>query len=281
MNKRKRLVVWTSLTAIGAVIGPIAAQAEVDAVYKTSNLQGDAAAGAIVLAQAGGEGGEGGGEGGEAGIDPGLVGRDPVAYLTALDVIRAHYLAGAAAYAAGDHEAGTEMFAHPIGEVYVDLEPVLTELGADPFAAALDRTVAVAGEGASIDEVEAAAAEVGAALDAAAGHAPGKVSLEAQAATVAEMIDRAALQYRLAMAGDEPGGAYLDGYGFAQAAAARAEAIMAELKAKKPRAAEATGAALATLDAAYPGIAPPASDAPPPGEVLAAASNAVLSLSSL
>ena len=280
MNKRKRLVVWTSLTAIGAVVAPTAVQAEVDAAYKTSKSS-HAAAGAIVLAQAGGEGGEGGGEGGEGGIDPGLVGRDPVAYLTALDVIRAHYLAGAAAYAAGDHEAGAEMFAHPIGEVYVDLEPVLMTLGAKPFAAALDRTVAAAGEGAPLSEVEAAAGEVGAALDAAAGHAPGEAGLKAQAMTVAEMIDRAALQYRLAMAGGEAGEAYLDGYGFAQAAAARAEAIMAELKAKKPRAAEAAGAALATLNAAYPGIAPPASSAPEPGKVLAAASNAVLNMGSL
>ena len=55
-----------------------------------------------------GEGeGAGGNSGGEFGIDPEAAANDPVIYLTALEVMRAHYVAGLAALEAGERSAAS------------------------------------------------------------------------------------------------------------------------------------------------------------------------------
>ncbi|HEY8578698.1 MAG TPA: hypothetical protein VIL72_02345, partial [Beijerinckiaceae bacterium] len=111
----------------------------------------------------GGEGGEAGG-GGEGGVDVQAARTDPVAYITALDVVRAHYLAGWAAYEAGDHTAGMEMFVHPISEVYVDMEPVFEARGVAPFGKDMEAAGELAGRQAPAAEVRAAVDRVLAAL---------------------------------------------------------------------------------------------------------------------
>src|SRR5690606_8723194 len=89
------------------------------AINPDTSKPSSAAAWPIQLAQ-GGEGGEGGeaGQSGEAGIDVTAAARDPLAFNIALQVIAAHVHAGIAAYAAGEKEAGAQMFAHGLSEVF-------------------------------------------------------------------------------------------------------------------------------------------------------------------
>jgi hypothetical protein len=209
------------------------------------------------------------------------VANDPVQFLTALDVIAAHYLAGRDAYQAGDHEAGAEMLAHPISEVYVDLEPVFAAQGVDGLGASLDRAAGLGAEQKPADEVSQAVAEVLAALAAAERKAPGGGVTEAvQAKVMGEMIDRAAAMYRTAAAEPE-GEAYLDGYGFYQAAKGRAGQLLPELERRDAAAAGAARDALDQLAAAYPSAHRPEPLSASPEEVQAAASRALLALGSL
>lgn len=164
---------------------------------------------------AGGEGEEGAG-GGEFGIDPGMARTDPVVYLTALEVMRAHYLAGIAAFDEGLRAVGAEMFTHPISEIYVDLEPVLAELGAPDFYDSLLTASQAPYNGSSDEVVRASVDTVLNAIDAAEEFTPQSEQSDAQiqSRVVANMIQRGALQYAFAQSSDEPNGPYLDGYGY-------------------------------------------------------------------
>ncbi len=81
-------------------------------------------------------------QGGGGGVSAAEAASDPVASVSAPDVVAAHYLAGKAAYGAGQQAAAAELFAHPIAEVHAELEPVFTARGVQPF----DRLMANASE---------------------------------------------------------------------------------------------------------------------------------------
>lgn len=259
-----------------------------DAVEHAHNPRGDdltRTAYASVVQQGGegggegGEGGEGGGEGGESGVDPVAAQHDPVVYLTALDVIRAHYLAGLAAYRAEDHQAGAEMFVHPISEVYYDLEAAFKAQGVDPFVEAMFKAGDLAFAGKPTQKVEAAVKTVLAATDAAAKKAPraNHSTAAIEAAVIADMVDRAALQYRLVAAGDNKD-AWLDGYGYLKAAQRRADLIREQLD---PRFRDALDETLALFSSAYPESLKPADKALDPGLLLAKAGRVSLLASGL
>ncbi|MGE3933834.1 MAG: hypothetical protein AB7F67_11290 [Rhodospirillaceae bacterium] len=237
---------------------------------------------APIFLAAGGEGGEGseGGEGGEAGVSAEEAAKDPAAFLTAIDVIAAHYLAGQAAYAEGRAQSAGEMFAHPIAEIYVDLEPVFKARGVAPFQAAMEKASALALEKAPKAEVDKAVDTVMAALKAAMDKAPddGRSKLAVQAAVTGDMIDRAARQYQAAM-GDTAEEPYLDGYGFYRAARQRADGLLPELRKAHADAAKAVSDALAALARAYPASLRPAAAPVPPGQVLGVASQAKFAIS--
>jgi hypothetical protein len=95
----------------------------------------------------------------------------------------------------------------------------------------------------------------------------------------ADLLDRAALQYAKALR-DSSGDAYLDGYGFLQAAKARSAEVLAHLETGQPEAAAAAREALAALSAAYPSIKKPGDSAVKPGPSLVATSKFRLALSS-
>lgn len=233
----------------------------------------------IMLVAAGGEAGEGG-EGGEAGIDPAAARTDPVVFITALDVIRAHYLAGQRAYAAGDKTAAHELFVHPISEVYVDLKPVLEERGGTDMMPTLEKAGEVASQGKPRAEIDAVVKEVLVAVDKAETFAPpGKDPLAINAALLSEFLGRAAQQYSTARKSteDEP---YLDGLGLYLVAKQRADRQMKALVAKSPDAAKKVAAALNELVKAYPGAKAP-SNKPEMPAMLAAVSTAQLALSGL
>lgn len=245
---------------------------------------GIAGAGATLLArlaparaaEAKPEGGEGG-EGGEMGVDPAKAATDPVVFLSALDVIAAHYLAGRDAYASGATQAAAEMFAHPISEVYVDLEAVFAKRGVKPFQARMQKASELALAKAPKPRIDKAVDAVLAALKVAGTKAPRDKRRPAtvQAQVIADMIDRASLQYGTAAKSKEleP---YLDGYGFYRAAARRADAALPGIAKAGMDTAEATKAALALLARAYPGGARPDPLPAAPGELLVAASKVKL-----
>lgn len=289
----KRRTVWTSLL-IGASLTPVLTEAatKLAAATGSATLQ---AAGAvhndylITVAEAatapstsqGGEGGEGGGEGGEGGVDYEKAALDPAEFLIALDVIRAHYLCGRDAYLEGSKDAGAQMFAHPIGEVYVGLAPVVAKLGIADFEGKMQDAVALAAAGGDAKPVTTAVDTVLAALDAAAAKAPRSddTKVRTEARVLGEILNRAALQYGSAQ-GPGAAEARLDGYGFYKAAAARAAVALPLITAANADAGKAAGAALSALAQAFPTATGPASATPPePSVLLSVVSKAVLALS--
>jgi hypothetical protein len=109
--------------------------------------------------------------------------------------------------------------------------------------------------------------------------APGDPGLQVRARVLADMIDRAALQYAAARKSEELG-PYLDGYGFYMAAKARAGDDLSGIAAKDPEAADAAKEALAALAEAYPTALRP-DDLADAGPVLGKASAAKLRLGRL
>ena len=173
-----------------------------------------------------------GGEGGEGGVGAERAATDPAAFLTALDVVAAHYLAGRSAYGAGQPQAAAELFAHPIAEVYADMEPVFEARAVAPFRAAMERASELALARATGAEVTAAADTVLAALTAAEARAPAPGATPAvQARGAADLVDRSALQHAAALREPTQLEPYLDGYGLFLAAQARAGKALPALEA--------------------------------------------------
>ena len=171
------------------------------------------------------------------------------------------------------------LFAHARSEAYVELEPALTTLGVPEFDDLMQKAGDLTLSKAPVAEVSAAADAVFAAVDGAEAKAPGKATIEIKTAVFADLLDRAALQYAKALR-DSSGDAYLDGYGFLQAAKARSAEVLAHLETGQPEAAAAAREALAALSAAYPSIKKPGDGAVKPGPSLVATSKFRLALSS-
>lgn len=237
----------------------------------------------IQLVQATGTDARGeGGEGGEAGIDIDAASRDPLAYGIALQVIAAHYHAGLAAYETGEREAGAQMFAHGLSEVYVEMEDNFKKLGVTDLGPKLEAAVAAASEKKPVPEVQRRANAVFAALTAAEKKAPKseQSAMAVKAQLIAELIDRSAAQYDVTTK-DNSLEAYLDGLGFVVAARKHAAAVLPQLK-KQDRAKEATiQRALAMAAQAFPGAKRTNNSKVTVGDFLAAASAAKLAVSGL
>ncbi len=226
--------------------------------------------------EGGGEAAASGGEG-EGGVAVADAAKDPVAYGVALAVAEAHVVAARDAYAAGKKDAAGEMFAHPVGEVLLDMDPAFTQLGVKDmkplFTAASDAALA----GKPVAEVNKAHDAIIAALRAAAAKAPKGDASSAKVAggVIADMIERASAMYRQLPknAEYEP---YLDGYGFARVAAGAFAASGAGIKAENPALHTAITDALALLAKAYPGAARPAKLPAEPGALSGASAKVML-----
>ncbi|PKQ02486.1 MAG: hypothetical protein CVT73_18230 [Alphaproteobacteria bacterium HGW-Alphaproteobacteria-12] len=281
-----RTKLWTSISAAaliaasGAVAGMAPSSAGEGKGPHADAAPGKAASGTFLMAAAGegeGEGGEGGdgGEGGEGGVDPATAAKDPAVYLSALDIIRAHYLAGEAMLdVEGGRQAGGEMFAHPISEVYIDLEPVFEARGAALFMDEMTEAVDLALGDAPEDEVKAAAGKVYAALDAAAEKAPAseKSAAAIEAALMAQMLDRAAKQYDTAIGPNGSEEAWIDGYGFWKVAEKRAKELKPALGEEHESLAGEIARAEELFAKAYASVEKPEAAPVEPGTLLAASS---------
>lgn len=276
------LKIWTQLGLGTALAGGLLAACGGEAGGE--GAAGEAGASAETAAAAGeGEGGGGGeGEGGAGGEGEGGVAvadaaRDPVAYATALAVTEAHVVAARDAYAAGKKEAAAEMFAHPVSEVLVEMDPVFAQLGVADFKPLLTAASVAAIEGKPAAEVNKAYDAIIAALRGAAQKAPKSDASAAAVATdvIADQIERASAMYRQLPKNDayEP---YLDGYGFARVAEGAFAASGAAIKAENPAAHARIGEALAVLKQAYPSAARPATLPVEPGALSGASAKVML-----
>lgn len=300
MTLRKKTRLWSGLAGAALMAGGLTACGDNSAETETAELETAQPAGETAAAPAGtettapdpaadqsastvvgeGEGGEGegeGGGGGEFGIDPDAARTDPVVFLTALDVMRAHYEAGLEILGeegARGHVA--DLFSHPMSEIYIDFEPVLTDAGGPDLYDPMNETARMFFDDAAESDIRASAEGLLAQMDEAEGFAPeGADTPAVQAEVTADMIERAALQYQLAMnEGAETGEtAYLDGFGLYSVAAKRADEHMDMIREASPEAADAIQAALDTLGEAYPGADYP-DEAPVDAETVLAASDA-------
>jgi hypothetical protein len=256
---RNTLKIWTQLGLGTALVGGMLAGCggEAGENGETGRAAGSKASTSATAGE-GGEDGEGG-EGGEGGIDPSRAASDPVAYGIALAVTEAHMIAARDAFAVGRKAEAAEMFAHPVSEVLVDMQPVFAARGVADFS---DQLVSASGavlDGESAAQIDKRYEAIIASLRAAAAKAPsGDADKGAVAGSiVADQIERAAAMYRQAAGGSdyEP---YLDGYGFAQTAKTLFKASDADIKAAKPALHARIADALALLDTAYSGAERPA-----------------------
>ncbi len=230
-----------------------------------------------------GEGGEigeaGEGEHGEGGVDPASAARDPAQFAIAMAVIEAHVRAAMDAAAIGEAEAAGEMFAHPVSEILIDLEPVLPQYGVDPMEDLLLDASGAALDGAPADEIRARADDLILRLRAArasaaeAGDDPARQAVR----VIADQIDRATAQYRAAN-GSGAYGPYLDGYGFYRTAQAVLAETEADLAADDADLVAAITEALAQLGTAYPSAGMPDRLAADPATLTAANSEVQLLL---
>lgn len=287
MNSTLKL--WTQLGLGTALAGGLLASCGGEAGGEGAS-GGEAGAAPTAAATAGeGEGGAGAGEGegataggeGEGGVAVADAGRDPVAYGIALAVTEAHVTAARDAYAAGKKEAAGEMFAHPVSEVLLDMDPVFAKLGVADFKPLLTAASTAALDGKSVAEVSKAHDAIIAALRAAAAKAPksdasqGKVA----AGVIADMIERSSAMYRQLPKSDsyEP---YLDGYGFSRVAMNAFAASGGAIKAENAELHARITDALALLNKAYPGAARPAKLPAEPGALSGASAKVMLAAGS-
>ncbi|MFM7350549.1 MAG: hypothetical protein ACKO01_13860 [Erythrobacter sp.] len=263
MNSTLKL--WTQLGLGTALAGGLLAACSGGEAGGEAGAEGATPAPTAAATAGEGEGGSGEGEAaasggeGEGGVAVADAASDPIAYGIALAVAEAHVAAAKDAYAAGKKEAAAEMFAHPVSEVLLDMDPVFTKLGvADVkplFSAASDAALA----GKSVAEVNAAYDKIIAGLRAAAQKAPKGSASPAKVSTgvIADMIERSSALYRR-LATDAAYEPYLDGYGFARVAASSFAASRTAIKAENPEAHARISEALALLGKAYPTATRPA-----------------------
>lgn len=265
------------LAACGGEAGGEGATGEAGAAPDTAATAGEGEAGA------GGEGagGEGAGGEGEGGVAVGDAATDPVAYGIALAVAEAHVVAARDAYAAGEKAAAAEMFAHPVSEVLLEMDPVFARRGVADFKPLFTAASDAALAGKPAAEVNKAYDAIIAALRGAASKAPASDASAAKVATavIADQIERASAMYRQLPknAAYEP---YLDGYGFAAVAGSAFTSSGAAIKAANPDAHARITDALAVLGQAYPGAKRPAKLPVEPGALSGASAKVMLAAGS-
>ena len=277
MNSTLKL--WSQLGLGTALAGGLLAACSGGEAGGESGGEGAQTAPAAAASAGEGEGEGGSGEGEQAaagGVAVADAAKDPVAYGIALAVAEAHVVAARDAYAAGNKQAAAEMFAHPVSEVLLDMDPVFTTLGVADFKPLFTAAADAALAGKSTAEVNKAHDKIIAALRAAATKAPAGASpAKVSAGVIADMIERASAMYRK-LAKDANYEPYLDGYGFARVAASTFSSSGAGIKAENPGAHARISEALGLLSKAYPGAPRPATLPVEAGALSAASAKVML-----
>ncbi|MEX1147049.1 MAG: hypothetical protein WEB93_01580, partial [Sphingomonadales bacterium] len=261
MNRRIRF--WSSLSAV-ALIGTGALSAcdnpSTDSTDDTNLTEETAPASDP---HAGMDmGGAGGGEGeGEGAANTDLA-TDDVAYLTRLGLMRGHLLVGVELFQAGALDHARTHMKHPEDELYATMEPALESRGAEGFGGKLSRLATAMEEDPEPDTIEAAYADVLAAIEAAearlvepAGNNPATLLLVA-----ANLVRTAGEEYAIGVKDDGTmvnAHEYQDAYGFVQTARRILSTISRDDGDPDLTAAlDRTTEQLDLLDPAWPSIAP-------------------------
>lgn len=282
MNSTLKL--WTQLGLGTALAGGLLAACGGEAGGEGASGEAGASTSAATAGEGEGGAGEGesggavaaGGEG-EGGVATANAAKDPVAYGIALAVAEAHVVAARDAYAVGKKEAAGEMFAHPVSEALLDMDPAFAALGVKDFKPLFTAASDAALAGKPAAEVNKAYDAIIAALRAAAFKAPKSDASAARvsALVIADMIERSATMYRQLPknAEYEP---YLDGYGFSRVAMSAFAASGAGIKADNPALHASITETLALLRQAYPGAARPPKLPAEPGALSGASAKVML-----
>jgi hypothetical protein len=177
-------------------------------------------------------------------------------------------------------EAGAQMFAHGLSEVYVEMEDIFKRRGLTGLGKKLEAAVEAATSKAPPAQVRRRVQDVLKALAAAEKAAPksSMPALEVGSRVVRNALDRAASQYAASI-DDKALEPYLDGLGFAIAARREADKVLPRLRRTDKQKANAISAALKLAEQAYPGIKRPTTGKVQAGQFLAAASGAKLAVS--
>lgn len=244
-------VIWTRLglgtvAALGVLAVGCSADTETTAPA-TDALIAQTAAGSTDMSSPSAASGEG-----EGGVTIAKAATDPVVYLSALAIAKAHVLAARDAYAEGETDAAGEMSAHPVSEVLADMQPVFEARGVADFTDLLLDASDAAYAGAPSDAIAKRTEVIVTALRDAEAFAPtdGRSDDAVWAGVVSDQIDRAADMYGVAV-GSYQYEPYLDGYGFLKAAEAAFAEHRTAIETSQPRAAAAMSDALSQLQDAY------------------------------
>jgi hypothetical protein len=265
MFTRSRL--WLSLTA--ALLAGTGCSDKDVAAETPHDMQGHNVS-TLVSAEAG-ERGEA-----SAALD---VTQSDVAYLTYLALMRGHLSVGVDLYREGAQKAAASHMKHPEDELYVDLLPGLQARGAGSLAEELAALANVVENGGGVEEVNAAFAQLSAAMDraeAAAGNQPPAVIGE----VVHRLVRTAAEEYDIAVEAGRLVNAheYQDALGFVRTAQELAERLEGQAD---PQVVAEIRQQLAALTPIWPSAVPPAQVTTAPSKLYGAAARieqAVLSL---
>jgi hypothetical protein len=220
------------------------------------------------------DGGEGG-EGGEGAQGAGFGVSTPVGYATTLQLMRGHLAAGRELLARGMAAEAQPHIAHPIDELYGDLEPEFQRRGARPFLDQLNELKTRLQAAPAAPETTAALEAVEASIEQAMAGVPPQQREDPAfvVAVIRELIRTAAEEYDAAVAGDRFVELleYQDSHGFLLVAEQLLEPIAPALKRTNPEQAAMLQKALAELKPAWPSVLPPAKPVLTPSQVTALA----------
>lgn len=169
---------------------------------------------------------------GEAADSAGL-GTDDVAYLSRLGLIRGHLRVGIELYRAGHVAHAQSHMKHPGDELYSALEGAFAARGAEGFADELSTLATAVEDEAAEADVDAAYEALLEAVARAESHVDSGIATDAaaQAAIVVNLLETAAEEYGIGVAGGEVTDVheYQDAYGFTVVAGERAEAAQSRV----------------------------------------------------
>lgn len=214
-------------------------------------------------------------EGGEAGEGAGGAITSPEGYATTLQLMRGHLAAGRELLAMGRATDAEPHIAHPIDELYGDLEPELQRRGASPFLEPLNNLKTRLQAAPAAPDTEAAFDAVEDAIDQAMAGLPAQQRQDPAfvVAVIRDLIRTAAEEYDAAVAGDRFAEVleYQDSRGFLLVAEELFTSIAPALKRSDPEQAARLEKALAALGPAWPSILPPEKPVLTPSQVNALA----------
>ena len=219
----------------------------------------------------GGEGGEGAEEGGEGGEGAVSTGDSDVDYMTVLGLMKGHLNAAQELIALKNYEEAEPHIAHPVNELYGDIETVLPEKGVKDFKPTLTQLHDLIQSAPDSPEVETLLTESQTSIDNAIAAIPEEQlkSPEFVIDAMIGMLKNAATEYEAAIIDNKfvEVVEYQDSKGFVDYAAELYKTVAEQKSQADPEGHQTITDSLAELKTAWPSIEPPAAPIKKPSEV--------------